>query len=222
MCRLAFIAQSLVVVLLALFASGCGGSDPSGSERSATTATGGGIAATTGAGEGDGASVRAALTVRMTQMGERQGAGVPLPKGARCTRSIPATCTVEVTCPAATAGQQRASERCAWLAGAGRELLTEEPSSGMACTQQYGGPEQAHVSGTLEDDEVDARFSREDGCAIARWEAAAVLWDGDVDGDDAGGGGARPTREPEPRVISVPAPPTQPDASVSSPRNADE
>jgi hypothetical protein len=45
----------------------------------------------------------------------------------------------------------------------------------MACTQQYGGPETAAITGTLRDREVDARFSRRDGCEIARWEKVAPL-----------------------------------------------
>ena len=42
----------------------------------------------------------------------------------------------------------------------------------MACTQQYGGPETATVKGTLDGKEIDAKFSRVNGCEIARWEAA--------------------------------------------------
>jgi hypothetical protein len=45
----------------------------------------------------------------------------------------------------------------------------------MACTQQFGGPETATVTGTLRDRDVDARFSRENGCEIARWEKVAPL-----------------------------------------------
>jgi hypothetical protein len=45
----------------------------------------------------------------------------------------------------------------------------------MACTQQFGGPETATVTGTLEGGEVDARFSRADGCEIARWDKVAPL-----------------------------------------------
>jgi hypothetical protein len=41
---------------------------------------------------------------------------------------------------------------------------------GAACTQIYGGPAVARVTGTLGGESVDARFSREDGCQIARWD----------------------------------------------------
>jgi hypothetical protein len=51
-----------------------------------------------------------------------------------------------------------------------------EPTPGnVACTQQYGGPETAKVTGTFKGEEVDAGFGRQNGCEIARWEDAAPL-----------------------------------------------
>jgi hypothetical protein len=51
-----------------------------------------------------------------------------------------------------------------------------EPTPGnVACTQQYGGPEQATVKGTFKGEPVDASFSRENGCEIARWEDAKPI-----------------------------------------------
>jgi hypothetical protein len=51
-----------------------------------------------------------------------------------------------------------------------------EPTPGdTACTQQYGGPEKATVTGTFRGEEVDATFSRENGCEIARWQDASEL-----------------------------------------------
>ena len=51
-----------------------------------------------------------------------------------------------------------------------------EPTPGnVACTQQYGGPETATVKGTFKGEPVDAKFSRQNGCEIARWEDAAPL-----------------------------------------------
>jgi hypothetical protein len=43
------------------------------------------------------------------------------------------------------------------------------------CTQIYGGPETATVRGTWRGAPVDASFSRQDGCEIARWDAVAGL-----------------------------------------------
>jgi hypothetical protein len=40
-----------------------------------------------------------------------------------------------------------------------------------ACTLQYGGPEKAHVTGTVEGKEVDVTIDRADGCGIADYDA---------------------------------------------------
>jgi len=45
----------------------------------------------------------------------------------------------------------------------------------VACTELFGGPETATISGTLEREKVDGRFSRQDGCEIARWEKVSAL-----------------------------------------------
>jgi hypothetical protein len=49
------------------------------------------------------------------------------------------------------------------------EALTEDPE--RACTQQYGGPEKAHVTGTVDGRPVDVTLARSDGCGIAAYEA---------------------------------------------------
>jgi hypothetical protein len=68
------------------------------------------------------------------------------------------------------------SEVCRALADI--EPKTFEPVPGnVACTQQYGGPETATVKGTLDGKEIDAKFSRENGCEIARWDAAKPLFE---------------------------------------------
>jgi hypothetical protein len=50
-----------------------------------------------------------------------------------------------------------------------QEALTQDPA--RACTQQYGGPEKAHVTGTLDGEPVDVTLARTDGCGIAAYEA---------------------------------------------------
>ena len=47
--------------------------------------------------------------------------------------------------------------------------------SGMACAEIYGGPATARVTGTLNGERVDARFSRVNSCEIARWDRNAAL-----------------------------------------------
>ena len=40
----------------------------------------------------------------------------------------------------------------------------------VACTDIFGGPQTARISGTLRGERVSASFSRSDGCEINRWE----------------------------------------------------
>jgi hypothetical protein len=47
---------------------------------------------------------------------------------------------------------------------------------GVACTQIYGGPQEALVTGRFRGRLVRARFGRKDGCQIARWNRVRFLF----------------------------------------------
>ena len=47
-----------------------------------------------------------------------------------------------------------------------------------ACTQVYGGPQEADVSGTFRGRPVQAHFDRGNGCEIERWDKVAFLFPG--------------------------------------------
>jgi len=66
---------------------------------------------------------------------------------------------------------------CSLLAG-NPDLLEPLPADVM-CTQQFGGPEQAAIRGTFQGRDVDLRYSRANGCEIARWDRLAPLFDAD-------------------------------------------
>ncbi|RAX46323.1 serine protease inhibitor [Arthrobacter sp. AQ5-06] len=52
-------------------------------------------------------------------------------------------------------------------------LLSPAPKSKyVACTEQYGGPQTATVTGIVDDTPVDAAFARTNGCEIGAWNAA--------------------------------------------------
>ena len=44
------------------------------------------------------------------------------------------------------------------------------------CTQIYGGPQRARVTGKVDGRRVDARFSRVNGCEIHRWDGVRFLF----------------------------------------------
>jgi hypothetical protein len=71
-----------------------------------------------------------------------------------------------VRCPGA--------KTCARLEDGGRALFMRTPR-GILCTDIYGGPQVAYVRGTLDGRRIWARFSRNDGCQIARWNRVAFL-----------------------------------------------
>src|SRR2546425_818158 len=50
----------------------------------------------------------------------------------------------------------------------------------IACTEIYGGPAEALVTGRFRDHFVRARFSRRDGCEIGRWNRVRFLFPGAV------------------------------------------
>ena len=62
----------------------------------------------------------------------------------------------------------------------GEDIFFPRPGPPKLCTQQYGGPQVAVVSGTFHGRAVHSVFTRTAGCEIARWTAMAPLLGGDV------------------------------------------
>ncbi|WP_426005838.1 SSI family serine proteinase inhibitor [Paenarthrobacter sp. NyZ202] len=76
--------------------------------------------------------------------------------------------------PAAESNHPTAAAACAALEDNPGLLVPPTPTD-QACTQQFGGPQTATVTGAVDGTEVTARFSRTDGCQIALWDAAAGI-----------------------------------------------
>jgi hypothetical protein len=208
------IPRTLLVLLatlaLALLVAGCGADGADVPDRGNAPAEDDGEVF----GGGTAEQATAQLQLRIDNVGSRDDAGLPVPSTIACDRSLPATCRATIECPVAEdSGDERLRTTCRWLAGEGRSLLLEDPPEREVCTQQYGGPEVATVTGTLDGERVDATFSRENGCAIARYDAVQVLWTGELADQGAGGGGEPLPPDPdapvsstdtEPRVIDDP------------------
>jgi hypothetical protein len=86
--------------------------------------------------------------------------------------SPPRVATLRCNPPRGTA--PRPTSACRRLRSAGRALFAPTPP-GTACTQIYGGPQVALVTGTLSGRRVWARFARRDGCETERWNRIAFL-----------------------------------------------
>jgi predicted secreted protein len=145
-------AKPIVVpTLLLMFVPACGGDEG----ETPPTAAGGGA--------------RAELTVEV-------GTGeVPVAK-----RGTLASDGEQVTGTGFLAGEA-ADAAAGALDADGVSRLVNGPITDVACTEIYGGPDVAHVTGTIDAAAVDATFHRANGCGIADWDAlvgllGAPLW----------------------------------------------
>src|SRR3954452_10287431 len=66
------------------------------------------------------------------------------------------------------------SQACGAAAGVSAADL-KPTGADIACTEIYGGPEEATIKGTIRGDAVDATFKRTNGCEISRWERVEAL-----------------------------------------------
>ncbi|MFD7439791.1 SSI family serine proteinase inhibitor [Streptomyces sp. NPDC059909] len=80
--------------------------------------------------------------------------------------------TYELTCGPVGGTHPEAEAACDRLEELRQE--GEDPFASVSrdamCTQMYGGPATAHVTGTWRGRTVDATFDRSNGCEIARWQ----------------------------------------------------
>jgi hypothetical protein len=77
--------------------------------------------------------------------------------------------------PAAESVHPDADAACAALKENAGLLSSSTPETPQACTQQYGGPQKATVTGMVDGTPVEASFSRTDGCEISAWDAAKAV-----------------------------------------------
>ncbi|RNL49953.1 SSI family serine proteinase inhibitor [Arthrobacter oryzae] len=77
--------------------------------------------------------------------------------------------------PAAESNHPDAAVACGALKDNPAILSPAPPAKDQMCTQQYGGPQQATVTGVVDGYSVNATFSLSDGCEIANWNAAKAV-----------------------------------------------
>ena len=80
------------------------------------------------------------------------------------------TTTWRLSCDPPGGTHPQAAAACTALEKSGEAALPPVPKDRM-CTQQFGGPEKAVVTGTWRGTPVSATFSKTNGCEIARWKA---------------------------------------------------
>lgn len=78
-----------------------------------------------------------------------------------------------LTCPQPSGTHPDPQGACAALAATERPFA--KPSGAQMCTDVYGGPQTARVTGMYLGQKIARTFTRSDGCEIARWDGLAPL-----------------------------------------------
>ncbi|MDO8106420.1 SSI family serine proteinase inhibitor [Isoptericola sp. b441] len=112
------------------------------------------------------------------------GAAGTRPSGVLSPTGLPARLTVTVdrtgdgdtrtwslTCDPPGGAHPDPAWACVAIEQAGGASAFDPVPRDTACTQIYGGPQTAHVEGTVDGTPVDADFTRNNGCEINRWNA---------------------------------------------------
>ena len=84
------------------------------------------------------------------------------------------TSTWRLTCEPPGGTHPHPDTACRVLEANGAAALPPVPKD-KVCTQIYGGPETATITGTWQGKRVMSRFARNDGCQISRWKLMAGL-----------------------------------------------
>lgn len=85
-----------------------------------------------------------------------------------------------LTCEPAGGTHPDPAAACAALAAVDDPYGPVPPD--VACTEIYGGSAVATITGTADGDAVDARYTRTNGCEIARWDALGPVLPGPIPG----------------------------------------
>ncbi|HVF18676.1 MAG TPA: SSI family serine proteinase inhibitor [Mycobacteriales bacterium] len=126
-----------------------------------------------------------AVPLLATACGDTNPPGVVAADAARDSYTIsvaaddksPAT-TWRLTCEPAGGDHPDPTAACDALEKAADPFGPVEPDT--ACTEIYGGPETATITGTRNGAPVEAKYSRINGCEISRWDAIAAVIPGAV------------------------------------------
>ena len=136
--------------------AGCGSADEEGTSATPRTDPPAGDAA---AGDAAGGGIRQADNDLQVEVDLGDG-------------SAPQTWTL--TCVGFVEGSHPAAQAaCDHLAGMQRPFAPLPDD--VVCSQQYGGPQTAHVQGRWGGQPVDLQLSRVDGCRLAQWDSLVPL-----------------------------------------------
>ena len=110
---------------------------------------------------GSGTAKDVASSLRITVWPDGQAAGKPVERW-------------RLSCNPLGGSVPHGDRACYLLATLSRPFAPVPPD--VACAEVYGGPQVAHVVGSVRGRRVDATFRRTDGCQIARWNRVDFLF----------------------------------------------
>jgi hypothetical protein len=122
------------------------------------------------------------LVLTVAACGENEDAGAP----AEAETSVEVTLwpagqddenaqTAVLECEPSGGTHPNPEEACAALFA--EEDALQSVAGNVACTQIYGGDQEAHIAGVVRGNPVDAMLSRSNGCEIDRWDRLAPVLD---------------------------------------------
>jgi hypothetical protein len=82
--------------------------------------------------------------------------------------------TWRLSCDPAGGDHPHPDAACGVLGAHGRAAF-RRPDPAQVCTEIYGGPQVARITGTWRDERVRVSLNRTNGCQIARWDALRGL-----------------------------------------------
>lgn len=85
------------------------------------------------------------------------------------------TLVCESGAPLAESEHPDPGKACAAIKANAGILAPPTQDEDLVCTEQYGGPQKATVTGMVDGVPVDAAFARTNGCDISSWDAAADI-----------------------------------------------
>lgn len=170
------IAPTLVGSLFALAIVGLSGcADPGGGQAAGAGASDDDAVPTTAGPPESLSPVPGATTPAEPTTPADSGPPVPARLSGRVDDGAGNVVTTTLTCEPVGGDHPDAAGACAGIAAAGGAAAFAPADPSLACTEIYGGPQTATVTGTVNGAAVDASFSRANGCEIARWEALVAL-----------------------------------------------
>ena len=173
--------KTLIPTLLALFtAAGLAACAPGGGSTQSASPTGSGQSSATSPAVGTPSADTETTAPAPSPSAEAPSAGpgqgnaelAIMVTSAEGGKAVNYTLVCQNGVPAAESQHPTAAAACTALKGNVALLSPAPRPTDQACTQQYGGPEEATVTGSVDGKAVEAKFSLRDGCEIAQWKAA--------------------------------------------------